>query len=105
MTKSVNGRFGDYSILPKVIQMLLQLGFELVESDLLWVFFYDYFCSYKNESLLVQQTRIIGKKKRGISIIVVVCKEKAAEYYVANKNILKEKTKNKYKNFSEEEKK
>ena len=53
MTKSVNGRFGDYSILPKVLQMLLQLGFELVESDLLWVFFCDYFCSYKNESLLV----------------------------------------------------
>ena len=53
MIKSVNSRFGDYSILPKVIQMLLQLGFELVESDLLWFFFCDYFCSYKNESLLV----------------------------------------------------
>ena len=35
----------------------------------------------------------------------MVCKENAAEYYVANKNILKEKTKNKYKNLSEEEKK
>ena len=34
-----------------------------------------------------------------------MCKEKAAEYYVANKNIPKEKTKNKYKNLSEEEKK
>ena len=33
-----------------------------------------------------------------------MCKEKAAEYYVANKDVLKEKTKNKYKNLSEEEK-
>ena len=39
----VNGRFDDYSVLPKI---LLHWGYELVESD----FFY----SYKNELLLVQ---------------------------------------------------
>ena len=31
-------------------------------------------------------------------------KEKASEYYIANKDILKEKARNKYKNLSEEEK-
>ena len=31
-------------------------------------------------------------------------KEKAAEYYIANKEVLRENTKNKYKNLSQEEK-
>ena len=31
-------------------------------------------------------------------------KEKAAEYYIENKEVIKEKTNNKYKTFSEEEK-
>ena len=35
---------------------------------------------------------------------IVVVEKKAAEYYWANKDILKEKAKNKYKNMSEEEK-
>ena len=47
MIKDVNGRFDDYSILPKIRQILLHWGYELAESDLF------VFCSYKNELLLV----------------------------------------------------
>ena len=36
MIKDFNGRFDNYSISPKVRQILLHWGYELVESDLLW---------------------------------------------------------------------
>ena len=36
MIKYVNSRFDDYSISPKIRQILLYWGYELVESDLLW---------------------------------------------------------------------
>ena len=42
MIKDVNGRFDDYSILSKIRQILLHWGYELVENDLLWVFFFIY---------------------------------------------------------------
>ena len=35
MIKDVNGRFDDYSISPKIRQILLHCSYELVESDLL----------------------------------------------------------------------
>ena len=35
MIKDVNGRSDDYSISPKIRQILLHWGFELVEIDLL----------------------------------------------------------------------
>ena len=35
MIKVVNGRFDDYSASPKIRQILLHWGYELVESDLL----------------------------------------------------------------------
>ena len=35
MIKDANGRLDDYSISPKIRQMLLHWGYELVESDLL----------------------------------------------------------------------
>ena len=35
MIKDVNGRFDDYSNSPKIRQILLHWGYELVESDLL----------------------------------------------------------------------
>ena len=35
MIKDVNGKFDDYSISPKIRQILLHWGYELVESDLL----------------------------------------------------------------------
>ena len=34
--KDVNGRFDDYSISPKIRQILLNWGYELVENDLLY---------------------------------------------------------------------
>ena len=36
MIKDVNGRFDDYSISPKIRQILLHWGYELDERDLLW---------------------------------------------------------------------
>ena len=38
MIKDVNGKFDHYSISPKIRQFLLHWVYELVESDLLWVF-------------------------------------------------------------------
>ena len=35
MIKDVNGQFDDYSISPKIRQILLHWGYELVENDLL----------------------------------------------------------------------
>ena len=35
MIKDVNGRFDDYSISPKIGQILLHWGYALVENDLL----------------------------------------------------------------------
>ena len=35
MIKDVDGRFDDYSISPKIRQMLLHWGYDLTESDLL----------------------------------------------------------------------
>ena len=35
MIKDVNGRIDNYSISPKIRQVLLHWGYELVESDLL----------------------------------------------------------------------
>ena len=39
MIKDVNGRIDDYSISPKIRQILLHWGYELGESDLLWFIF------------------------------------------------------------------
>ena len=35
MIKDINGRFDDYSLLPKIRQILLRWGYELVEGNLL----------------------------------------------------------------------
>ena len=53
MIKNVDGRFDDYSISPKIRQILLHWRFELIENDLWFIFF----CSYKNELLFF----LIGK--------------------------------------------
>ena len=53
---------------------------------------------YKNELLLVLQARNIAKAKKRYS------KEKAAEYYLQNKEVIKEKSKNQHKNLSKDEK-
>ena len=53
MMKDAGGKLDNYSITPKIRQILLHWGYKF------WGF-----CSYKNESLLVQQTEIIRKKKK-----------------------------------------
>ena len=35
MIKDVNGRFDDYSISPKIREIVLHYGYELVQNDLL----------------------------------------------------------------------
>ena len=55
MIKDVDVRFDDYSISSKIRQILLDWGYELVENDcydLFYnynIFFFNNFCSYKNE--------------------------------------------------------
>ena len=44
MIKHANGKFDDYSISPKIRQILLHWGYELVKHDLVWFVF----CLYKN---------------------------------------------------------
>ena len=38
MIKDVNGKFDDYSLSPKIRQLLLHWGYELVESNLFFVY-------------------------------------------------------------------
>ena len=53
---------------------------------------------YKNELLLFKRKEILQKAKERYS------KEKAAEYYLQNKEARKRKSKNRYKNLPKEEK-
>ena len=73
MIRSINGRFDDYSISPKIRQILLHWGYELVESDLLWLIF-----------LFALKWSIIGLIDKNY------CggKEKAAKHYIANKGVI-----------------
>ena len=53
--------------------------------------------SYKKELLLIRQIRIIAKSKKYISW----GKEKAAEYYIEDKEVIKQKANSKFRNFPE----
>ena len=92
MIKHVNGRFDDYSISPKIRQILLHWDYELVENDQLFVFFVHIRMSYYflNRQELLQKAKDRYHNCAG--------KEKAAEYYIANKEALKENAINKYRN-------
>ena len=59
-----------------------------------------FLCSYKKELLLIRQIRINAKRDKYISW----GKEKAAEYYIENKEVIKQKANSKLRNFSEKEK-
>ena len=57
MIKNVNEKYNDYFTSPKIRQILLHWGYELVENGLLWfalwqIFFFNNFCSYENEKCL-----------------------------------------------------
>ena len=63
MIKDAGSKFHEYLISPKIRQILLHQGYELTEKD----FFYQFDqLVYKNELLLVQQTRNLAKSKRKI---------------------------------------
>ena len=101
MIKDANSRFDDYSISPKIRQILLHWGYELTESDLLsfvFCFFVNIRMSYYwfNRQELLQKAKEKYHNGGG--------KKKATKYYQANKDAIKEKEKNKYKNLSEEKK-
>ena len=68
MIRDAGSKFDDYSISPKIRQILLHWGYELTEV----------------------------KEKYS--------KEKAAEYYAQNKEAIKEKSRERYKNLPQEEK-
>ena len=50
MIKKAGSKFDDYSVSPKIRRILLHLGYELTESDLIGLFF---FIIIKHELLLV----------------------------------------------------
>ena len=97
MIKDVGSKFkfSDYSISPKVRQILLHWGYELTEED--------FFNELTNERIKMSyyyfnRQEILQKAKERYS------KEKAAEYYAQNKEAIKEKSREHYKNLSPEEK-
>ena len=100
MIKDVNGRFDDYSILLKIKQILLNWGYELVESDLFWfIFFVPIKISYYWFDRKELQQKAKGRYHNGGG------KEKAAEYCLKNRGEgLKENANNKYRSLSEKEK-
>ena len=84
MIKDVGDKFDDYSISPKIRQIFLHRGYhELTEKDFFRLF---------------QQKRNLAESKRKKS------KEEAGEYYLQNKEAIKEKSKIRYQNLSKEEK-
>ena len=81
MFKGANGEFDDYSISPKIRQILLRWGYELTEKD------FSINCT-KMSYYQFNRQEILQKAKERYS------KEKAAEYYLQNKEAIKEKSKN-----------
>ena len=94
MIKDAQSKYDDYSISPKIRQILLHWGYELTEKD----FFIELTNLYTKTSYYwFNRQEILQKAKERYS------KEKAAEYYAQNKEAIKEKSKNRYKNLSQEE--
>ena len=80
--RAVNCTFDDYSISSKITEILLHWGYELVEDDIKWfIFFVHIKMSYYqfNRQELLQKTKDrysnCGRN------------EKAAECYIANKDV------------------
>ena len=95
MIRDAGSKYDEYSISPKIRQILLHWGYELTEKD----FFIDLtnWC-IKMSYYWFNRQEILQKAKERYS------KEKATEYYLLNKESIKEKSKNWYKNLSKEEK-
>ena len=108
MIKDVNGRFDNYSISPKIRQVLLRWGYELVQNDFLrFIFFllqqfYDWniFFFFNNFMTGISFVHIkmsyyflIGKnycKKQKIDIIIVVARKKLPNITLFIKKFQKE---------------
>ena len=89
MTRDAGNKFNDYSRSPKIRQILLHWGYELTEKD--------YFNELTNIYIKMNynwfnRQEILQKVKEKYS------KEKAAEYYAQNKEAIKEKSRERYKN-------
>ena len=90
MTIEVAGsKFYNYSISPKIRQISLHWGYELTEKDLFinltnWCI--------KMSHYRLKEKEILQKAKERYF------KEKAAEYCLENKEAIKEKSRNRYKN-------
>ena len=90
----LNGEFNDYSISSKIRQILLHWRYELTEND----FSINLFQCVKMKCYQFNRKEILQKAK------TILSQEKAAEYYLKNKEAMKEKSKNWYKNLLKEEK-
>ena len=95
MIRDAGSKFDDYSISPKIRQILLHWGYESTEKD----FFNELSnCRIKMSYYWFNRQEILQKTKEKYS------KEKGDEYYGQNKEAIKEKSKERYKNLSQEEK-
>ena len=85
MIKDAGSKLDDYSISPKIRQILLYWGYELTEN-----FFFMNAKNYCIKMSYYQFNRqeILQKAKERYS------KEKVAEYYLKNKKAIKERSKN-----------
>ena len=61
MIKNAGSKFDDYSIWPKIRQIVLHWGYELTEKGF---FINSKKLMYKNELISIQQTRNLAKSKR-----------------------------------------
>ena len=95
MIRDAGSKFDDYSISPKIRQILLHWGYELTEKD-----FFNELSNWriKRSYYWFNRQKILQKAKEKNS------KENVAEYYAQNKEAITEKSREYYKNFSQDEK-
>ena len=93
--RDADSKFDNCSILPKIRQILLHWGYEWTEKD-----FFNKLSNWRIKMTYYWFNRqeILQKAKEKIS------KENVAEYYAQNKEAIKEKSRECYKNLSQEEK-
>ena len=88
LIKDVTSKFDDYSISPKIRQ--ISLGLWITWEWFAMIFFFVHIkislCWLNRQELL--------QKNQMINIIIMVVKN-VAEYYIANKNVIEEKSRNK----------
>ena len=95
MIRNAGSKYDDYSNLPKIRQILLHWDYELTKK-----YFFNELSNYyiKMNYYWFNRQEILQKAKEQYS------EEKAAEYYNQNKEAIKEKSREHYKNLSREKK-